>query len=97
MSETTELVNLAANGQTKEDQARSRILQVESQFRRMKSIRIFAPPFNVTHELRGGDGDVPDLAPSHEYRVHRAVRLPKVDLEGVRRRREEALVGRVKR
>ena len=40
MSETAELVNLAANGQTKEDQARSRILQVESQFRRMKSIRI---------------------------------------------------------
>ena len=66
-------------------------------YRRMKSIRIFAPPFNVTHELRGGDGDVPDLAPSHEYRVDGAVRLPEVHLEGVRRGREEALVGRVKR
>ena len=56
-----------------------------------------SPKSNVTHELRGGDGDVPDLAPSHEYRVDRAVRLPEVNLERVRRRREEALVGRVKR
>ena len=53
--------------------------------------------FVCTHELRGGDGDVPDLAPSHEYRVDGAVRLPEVHLEGVRRRREEALVGRVER
>ena len=52
---------------------------------------------DVTHELRGGDGNVFDLAPAHEYRVDRAVRLPEVDLEGVGRRREEALVGRVKR
>ena len=50
-----------------------------------------------THELRRGDGDVPDLAPSHEYRVDGAVRLPEVHLEGVRRGREEALVCRVER
>ena len=53
--------------------------------------------FVCTHKLSGGDGDVPDLAPSHEYRVDGAVRLPEVHLEGVRRRREEALVGRVER
>ena len=51
----------------------------------------------VTHELRGGDRDVPDLAPPHEYRVDGAVRLPEVHLEGVGRGREEALVGRVER
>jgi hypothetical protein len=52
--------------------------------------------YKVTDQLWRGDGDVPDLAPSHDEHVVDLGRLPAVHPEGIVRPGEEAVALRMK-